>query len=117
MELNQDVVVFIIRKVFLVIGLLFYLYKVIKNKKIKSHDIFSLPFILFLAFTRTFIYNLDFWDKLIILILYPTSFFTLSFLFFKYNEVDRKERNKYIIIFIFFVIVELLYIYRGKIFI
>lgn len=116
MDFNQDVALFIFRKISLVISILYSLYHVYKKKKITLHRIFHLIFVLFLTFSYTYTYSYDFLDKLIIFIIHPICFLVLSVLFFKKNDVDIKEKKLYILVFIFFVIVELLYFYRGNIF-
>ena len=116
MNLNEDMILFIFRKISLVISILYSLYHVYKKKKITLHRIFHLIFVLFLTFSYTYTYGYDFLDKLIIFIIHPICFLVLSVLFLKKNDVDIKEKKLYILVFIFFVIVELLYFYRGNIF-
>ena len=78
---------------------------------------FLYVFSLFLGFAHTISFRhkiyYDILDKFLILVIYPIGFLILSLLFFKAkNEDVAKEKNKYIGILAFFLIVEVLYIFN-----
>lgn len=114
-EISQEMVVFIFRKILIPFSILFCIYRIHKKKGVTIDIIFSLAFMLFLIFARTYspkykIYY-DVFDKILILIISPICFSIFSFLYFtNKSESDNKEIYKYITILLFFIIVESLYI-------
>ena len=116
MEISHVMVIFIFRKILIPLSILFCFYRIYKNKIVTLDIIFSLIFIMFLIFARTYSFNYsnihyDVFDKIFILIIYPICFLILSYLFLNTkSRIDKNKRYKYIIISAFFIIVEILYI-------
>lgn len=115
--MNENVVIFIIRKILMPFLILLCFYNVYKNKKVTLRVIFLYLFSLFSVFAHTvsFRHNTyyDIIDKFLILVIYPIGFLILSLLFFKTkNENVEKEKSKYIALLILFIITEVLFIFN-----
>ncbi|GFN35267.1 hypothetical protein [Tepidimicrobium xylanilyticum] len=115
--MSEEAVIFIFRKILIPFSILFSFYRVYKNKKVTLRTMFSYVLYLYLVFSKTYPsshrIHYDIIDKLLILVLYPIGFLKLSLSFFKVKTEDiDKEKNKYIAILIFFVIVEFLFIFN-----
>lgn len=103
---------FIIRKISIPLGLLidyFRLRKAKKQKRVGIENILFPAVLLFLVFSYTYRFDFDLYDKIMVFFIFPLYFVYQSVIFFK-NRVSKKENYKYILLLLFFIGTQVLYI-------
>lgn len=109
--MEHEIGLFVIRKISTFFLLFHYLNirKAKKQKKIEISEISFPAYVFFLIFAFTYPFDYDLYDKIVLFLFFPTYFIYLSVVYFKYR-IDTRENYKYIILLLFFITTQVLYI-------
>ena len=110
--MEHEIGLFIIRKISIPLGLLIHYFSLRKAKSQKKIDIGNILFpavLFFLVFSYTYRFDFDVYDKIMVFFVFPLYFVYQSVIFFK-NRINKKENYKYIMLLLFFIATQVLYI-------